>query len=117
MKKVIMLMLLALSTTVFAGGDPHHEPTESMVTNITNNTVIEDNSAIAAALGAHQFGYGTYAEQKSVTVSNIEGDFALSGAFAHRDCRTCGLFSTAIAAGKVNGKTNLGIVAGYTWSY
>jgi len=114
MKNILMGLLLIISTSVLAT-DPHHEPIDYTITNTTN--MIEDNSAIAAAMGGHHFDYGTYAEQKSVTFATIDGSPAFSGAFAIRDCKECGLFSVAGAVGRVNHKNKVGVVAGYTWSY
>lgn len=113
MKKILMLVLLTMSMGVLAGGDPHHEPIEN--TDVTY--MIEDKSHIAAALGGHQFDYGNYREQKSVSVAVIDGKAAASAAFAYRGCRDCGLFSGAAAVGRVEGKTKIGVVTAYTWSY
>jgi len=83
MKKILIGLLLIISTSVIADqsnhGKKHHneEPTVINNTTVIEKTTIVENtinynsieSAIGMAIGQHHFDYGTYAYQQSVTAA------------------------------------------------
>jgi len=79
----------------------------------TNNYIVNSTTVIAAAMGQHNFDYGTYAFQKSIAAASINGYIAISAAMARRRCKDCGLFSASISSNF----NSLGFGVGYTWGY
>ena len=119
MKKLITIVLIMLSFNVMADEYHHHNKNIINNNNSTINNYTNDYSAIAAAMGMHQFDQSTFVWQKSISIVTVEDNKAVSFAFAIRKCYDCGLLSIVGAAGESNNsdKISTGIGAAYTWSY
>jgi len=117
MKNLILIALLAITTNILA--DSEHNTTTNISETIIEKsiTIVESNSvALPMAIGMHQFDYGSYAVQKSVTAAWEEESVAVSAAMAYRDCITCGLSSIAVAIEDNSDETKIGVAVGYTWN-
>ena len=116
MKRILIAIIAILITITAFADNPHHKEGESVTNNTYNTyTTIDDLSVIPMAMAQHKFNYGSYTHQKSVSASTTDSSYAISGAYAHRDCANCGLFSTSVGIADVNNEIYYGIAMGYTW--